>query len=128
VDRVRTHGKRALDHSVGGGLDDGEENAPLVPELAKRFTVTNYARRGRGESGDTLPYGLEREIEDIEALLMEARIGRSAAPPTHSSSVRRNSRDQRAGVGVRFPASPVPRSSPSTMAKACGDSSSSVSN
>jgi pimeloyl-ACP methyl ester carboxylesterase len=40
---------------VGGGIDDGSENAPLVPELAQRFTVINYARRGRGESGDTLP-------------------------------------------------------------------------
>jgi hypothetical protein len=32
---------------VGGGLDDGSESAPLVPELAKAFTVFNYARRGR---------------------------------------------------------------------------------
>jgi pimeloyl-ACP methyl ester carboxylesterase len=57
---------------VGGGLDDGSENAPLVPELAGHFTVYNYARRGRGDSGDTLPYAVEREIEDIEALIAEA--------------------------------------------------------
>jgi pimeloyl-ACP methyl ester carboxylesterase len=57
---------------VGGGLDDGAENAPLVPELAARFTVYNYARRGRGGSGDTLPYALERELEDLQALLAEA--------------------------------------------------------
>jgi pimeloyl-ACP methyl ester carboxylesterase len=57
---------------VGGGIDDGSENAPLVPELAERFTVINYARRGRGESGDTLPYAVEREIEDIDALIAEA--------------------------------------------------------
>jgi pimeloyl-ACP methyl ester carboxylesterase len=57
---------------VGGGLDDGSENAPLVPELARWFTVYNYARRGRGESGDTQPYALEREVEDIEALIAEA--------------------------------------------------------
>jgi thioesterase domain-containing protein len=57
---------------VGGGLDDGSENAPLVPELAEHFTVYNYARRGRGDSGDTLPYAVEREIEDIEALIAEA--------------------------------------------------------
>src|SRR5918995_5747489 len=57
---------------VGGGLDDGSENAPLVPELAEHFTVYNYARRGRGDSGDTLPYAVEREIEDIEALITEA--------------------------------------------------------
>ena len=46
---------------VGGGLDDGAENAPLATELAQHFTVCNYARRGRGESGDTLPYAVERE-------------------------------------------------------------------
>ena len=57
---------------VGGGLDDGSENAPLAEELAKHFTVYNYARRGRGESGDTLPYAMEREIEDIEALITQA--------------------------------------------------------
>jgi pimeloyl-ACP methyl ester carboxylesterase len=57
---------------VGGGLDDGSENAPLATELAKHLTVYNYARRGRGDSGDTLPYALEREIEDIEALIAEA--------------------------------------------------------
>jgi pimeloyl-ACP methyl ester carboxylesterase len=57
---------------VGGGLDDGSENAPLVPELAARFTVVNYARRGRGDSGDTQPYALEREIEDLQALIAEA--------------------------------------------------------
>lgn len=57
---------------VGGGLDDGSENAPLVPELAEHLTVINYARRGRGDSGDTLPYTVEREIEDIEALIVEA--------------------------------------------------------
>ena len=54
---------------VGGGLDDGSENAPLAPELADHFTVFNYARRGRGDSGDTLPYALQREIEDLEAVI-----------------------------------------------------------
>jgi pimeloyl-ACP methyl ester carboxylesterase len=57
---------------VGGGLDDGAENAPLASELAGDFTAYNYARRGRGASGDTQPYGVEREIEDIEALIAEA--------------------------------------------------------
>jgi hypothetical protein len=57
---------------VGGGLDDGAENAPLAPELAARFTVYNYARRGRGDSGDTTPYAVAREIEDIDALIAGA--------------------------------------------------------
>ena len=57
---------------VGGGLDDGAENAPLAAELADDFTTYNYARRGRGASGDTQPYAVEREIEDIAALVGEA--------------------------------------------------------
>lgn len=57
---------------VGGGLDDGSENAPLAAELADRFTVYNYARRGRGESGDTRPYAVQRELEDLEALIGQA--------------------------------------------------------
>lgn len=57
---------------IGGGLDDGSENAPLARELAKHFTVYNFARRGRGDSGDTPPYAVEREIEDLAALITEA--------------------------------------------------------
>ncbi len=57
---------------VGGAFVDRSENAPLATELAERFTVFNYDRRGRGDSGDTLPYAVEREIEDIEALIAEA--------------------------------------------------------
>lgn len=46
--------------------------APLAAVLAPHFTVFTYDRRGRGESGDLLPYAIEREIEDIEALIYEA--------------------------------------------------------
>lgn len=41
----------------------------LAAQLAPHFTVYTYDRRGRGESGDTSPYALAREIEDIEALI-----------------------------------------------------------
>lgn len=44
----------------------------LVSLLARHFTVYSYDRRGRGDSGDTKPYALEREIEDIEALIDDA--------------------------------------------------------
>ena len=54
---------------VGGGLDDGSENAVLIPALAGEFTVYNYARRGRAGSGDTRPYAVQRELEDLAALL-----------------------------------------------------------
>jgi pimeloyl-ACP methyl ester carboxylesterase len=45
---------------------------PLVPLLAPNFSVFSYDRRGRNESGDTQPYAVEREIEDIQALISEA--------------------------------------------------------
>ena len=54
---------------VVGGLDDGSENAPIAAELARHFTVYNYARRGRGGGGDTAPYAVAREIDDIQALI-----------------------------------------------------------
>jgi pimeloyl-ACP methyl ester carboxylesterase len=41
----------------------------LAAILAGRFTVIAFDRRGRGKSGDTLPYEVEREVEDIEALI-----------------------------------------------------------
>jgi pimeloyl-ACP methyl ester carboxylesterase len=44
----------------------------LANLLSANFTVYNYDRRGRGDSGDTQPYAVEREIEDLEALIAEA--------------------------------------------------------
>lgn len=41
----------------------------LAELLAPDFTVYNYDRRGRGNSGDSPPYSLKREIEDLEALI-----------------------------------------------------------
>jgi pimeloyl-ACP methyl ester carboxylesterase len=41
----------------------------LADLLAPRFTVVNYDRRGRGDSGDGAPYAVEREIEDLAALI-----------------------------------------------------------
>jgi pimeloyl-ACP methyl ester carboxylesterase len=52
------------------------ENGPateLATQLAQHFTVFTYDRRGRGESGDTAPYAVEREIEDLRAVASEAR-------------------------------------------------------
>jgi pimeloyl-ACP methyl ester carboxylesterase len=48
----------------------------LAKELSDRFTVISYDRRGRGESTDTAPYSVEREIEDLAALI--AAVGGSA--------------------------------------------------
>ncbi len=44
----------------------------LAPVLARDFTVFMYDRRGRGDSGDTAPYAIEREIDDLAALIREA--------------------------------------------------------
>ena len=53
----------ACDRAVDAGIADG---------LAAHFTVLNYDRRGRGDSTDTLPYAVEREVEDLEILLAAA--------------------------------------------------------
>jgi len=48
------------------------QSGQLAELLAPHFTVFTYDRRGRGASGDTAPYAVEREVEDIAALLGEA--------------------------------------------------------
>src|SRR5207247_4106608 len=45
---------------------------PLPKHLIPNFTVFSYDRRGRGSSGDTPPYAVGREVEDIAALLQTA--------------------------------------------------------
>jgi len=62
---------------VCGGSTARSANAPLAGLLARRFTVFNYDRRGRGDSGDTAPYAVEREVEDLDAII--AAAGGSAA-------------------------------------------------
>jgi len=57
---------------VCGGSTDRMANAPLAALLGRDFTVFNYDRRGRGDSGDTAPYAVEREVEDLEAVINEA--------------------------------------------------------
>jgi pimeloyl-ACP methyl ester carboxylesterase len=52
-------------------------SAKLAAELSRRFTVYRYDRRGRGGSGDASTYSVEREIDDIQALI--DRAGGSAS-------------------------------------------------
>src|SRR5436190_16983231 len=47
-------------------------SGPLAALLAETFTVFTYDRRGRGDSSNSESYAVEREVEDIEALINEA--------------------------------------------------------
>lgn len=68
---------------VDGAMSLRQSKTELAELLAPSFTVVNYDRRGRGDSGDTRPYGVAREVEDIAALIDEA--GGSAGLYGHSS-------------------------------------------
>ena len=69
--------------AVCGATCDRALMRPTARALGERFATVNYDRRGRGDSGDTLPYAIEREIEDIAALI--ERAGGSAHLYGHSS-------------------------------------------
>ena len=68
---------------VGGAFNDRTTVAGLADVLATDFTAIAYDRRGRGDSGDTPAYAMEREIEDIAALI--AHAGGTASVFGHSS-------------------------------------------
>lgn len=54
---------------VHGTSADHTRWASVLPSLASRFTVYAMDRRGRGGSGDTDPYAIEREFEDVVAVV-----------------------------------------------------------
>ena len=66
---VDVQGSGAAIVLVSGGSVDRGSNAGLAAVLAATNTFYNYDRRGRGDSGDTPPYAVAREIEDIEAVI-----------------------------------------------------------
>jgi pimeloyl-ACP methyl ester carboxylesterase len=68
---------------VNGALSDRGAVSDLAPRLADQLTVIAYDRRGRGDSTDTPPYAVEREVEDLAALVDVA--GGSAFVLGHSS-------------------------------------------
>ena len=68
---------------VTGAIAKRTDAASLAAALSPHFTVFAYDRRGRGESGDTPPYAVEREVEDIDVLITEA--GGAAFVFGHSS-------------------------------------------
>jgi pimeloyl-ACP methyl ester carboxylesterase len=71
----------------------------LAGLLSKHFTVYIYDRRGRGESSDTAPWALEREVEDIMALL--AAAGGSASVMGLSSGAALALEAARSGAPIR---------------------------
>ena len=68
---------------VGGALADRSAATELAAHLAPSLTVIAFDRRGRGDSGDTAPYAVDREVEDIESLILAA--GGKAFVLGHSS-------------------------------------------
>ena len=83
---------------VSGATATRADVASFAQTMAERFTVYAYDRRGRGDSGDTLPYAVEREIEDIHALIEEA--GGSAFVFGHSSGAVLSLRAAASGLAI----------------------------
>lgn len=83
---------------VGGAMGTKAHAAELASELASSFSVFAYDRRGRGDSGDMLPYAVEREIDDLEAVIGAA--GGSAFVYGHSSGAVLSLRAAAAGLDI----------------------------
>jgi len=83
---------------VGGALSGRGAVSDLAPRLADALTVIAYDRRGRGDSTDTPPYAVEREIEDLAALVDAA--GGSSFVLGHSSGAVLALRAAEAGVPI----------------------------
>jgi pimeloyl-ACP methyl ester carboxylesterase len=83
---------------VPGALNTRGDMPPFADALAPSFRVVAYDRRGRGESTDTPPFAVEREVEDLAAVI--AAVGGSASLVGFSSGAALALEAARAGVGV----------------------------
>ncbi|NBH05147.1 alpha/beta hydrolase [Amycolatopsis sp. SID8362] len=83
---------------VGGAFNDRTTVVGLAEVLSDDFTTIVYDRRGRGDSGDTAPYAMEREIEDLAALI--AHVGGTASVFGHSSGAVLALEAAAAGIGI----------------------------
>ncbi|MFF4651812.1 alpha/beta fold hydrolase [Streptomyces sp. NPDC001380] len=70
----------------------------LAEQLAGHHAVHTYDRRGRGSSGDTAPYTVQREIEDLAAVI--AAAGGTAAVVGFSSGAALALRAAAEGIGI----------------------------
>ncbi|MEU1854180.1 alpha/beta hydrolase [Streptomyces sp. NPDC019990] len=57
---------------VGGAFMTRGDSAALAGLLAEHCTVITYDRRGRGDSADSPEYDVQREVEDLDALIERA--------------------------------------------------------
>lgn len=71
---------------INGGPVDRMANADLAELLSADFTVYNHDRRGRGDSGDTQPFTVDREFEDLQAVL-DAAGGEAAVYGTSGGGI-----------------------------------------
>jgi len=78
-------------------IDQGTTQAARLL-AAEGFTAVDYDRRGRGRSGDTPPWSLDREVEDVAALIKA--VGGAAALCTNSSGADIALAAASAGAGV----------------------------
>ncbi|OZM72111.1 alpha/beta hydrolase [Amycolatopsis antarctica] len=92
------HGSGPAVILVASALADRSDTKKLTALLAEQFTVINYDRRGRGASGDAAAYAVDREIEDIAALIEHA--GGSASVFGSSSGAVLALRATAAGLNV----------------------------
>jgi pimeloyl-ACP methyl ester carboxylesterase len=83
---------------VGGAFNDRSTVAGLAAVLAPGFTAVTYDRRGRGDSGDSGDYAVEREIEDLAVVI--SRAGGSASVFGHSSGAVLGLEAAQRGVGI----------------------------
>ena len=97
---------------VSGLFCDRRTTSRLAETLAESFTVYNYDRRGRGDSGDTAPYAVAREVEDLAALIAEA--GGSASVYGHSSGAGLALQAAARGVPITGLVLPSPPTGPTT--------------
>src|SRR5882757_759946 len=54
---------------VGGAFMTRQSFTPLAEALAPEFEAVSYDRRGRGDSSITEPYAVDRELEDLTAVM-----------------------------------------------------------
>jgi pimeloyl-ACP methyl ester carboxylesterase len=83
---------------IGGAFSDRGTLRGLAAALAPHFTAVTYDRRGRGRSGDTSPYAVQREVDDLTAVM--ERVGGRAHVFGHSSGAILALEGARAGAPV----------------------------